>query len=45
MPASSGRSGGGNQEIEALKTRVDTLENEVAELRGLLAELRAELGG
>ena len=45
MPASSGRSGGGNQEIEALKTRVDTLENEVAELRGLLAALRAELGG
>lgn len=41
--ASGGRAG--NQEIDELKTRVSTLESEVAELRALLAALRAELGG
>lgn len=43
MPAASGRAG--NQEIDELKNRVSTLESEVAELRALLAALRAELGG
>lgn len=44
MPATTGGRAG-NQEIDELKTRVSTLESEVAELRALLAALRAELGG
>lgn len=44
MPATTGGRAG-NQEIDELKTRVSALESEVAELRALLASLRAELGG
>lgn len=44
MPATTGGRAG-NQEIDELKTRVSTLESEVAELRALLGALRAELGG
>jgi uncharacterized protein YceH (UPF0502 family) len=39
------RSGGGSREVEDLRGRVEYLEAEVGELRTLLNQLRAELGG
>ena len=44
-PLAGGRTGSASQEIEELKTRVETLEGEVASLREMLVALRAELGG